>query len=1089
MSVINTNVKSLVARDAMTINNRSLSTAMERLSTGKRINSAADDAAGLAIGTRMDAQVKGLNMAIKNANDTISVTQTAEGAMQEITSILQRMRELSVQSASDTNSAEDRAFLQQEVSQLSTEIDRISSTTQFNGMNVLDGSWANKTFQIGANQGQTMKFSIGNMKSSMLGVASSQVGGSSAPSTAGITGVGAQGAAATATTIKLSFDKNASYAFTLADSVTGLSGSLTATALDLGSEMSKADFAKAVNKALKESAVNTSVTGSAATATVDITTKPESVKFSVSIGGVTKDIDLFNRLNNAAVSKTAVTNAEVRTAMEAELQAQFDNSITVTTSANKLTVTDAQGRAVEVGQGVGDGSLFGTDAANVGTLYNASSTQNTMSVAWSGNDLMLTNKSGGETTISGYAATVDTTATVKFQAVNATAGQRDPIVLTGAASSDAMVAANGSVEDSKLSVAFSNVKSTGTYAFKLTDGAGHTYANLTALNVKDDQSSSTIVAAVRTALATGLGSLDDKSIDVSDFDIQFQNNTLTVTSKEGRALALEGFSSTIGSVAVTPMNELGKTTTLASQSAFTSEVRMGVNSSGLGVDYSGQTSAGNFDVYVDGIKSNISIDLQTVLTAANTASGSTIATQLQTKLTAITATSTTTKVLVPGSTTLQQDLSNVTVTFDSTTNELVINDSKGRAIGLTAASADPLRGSGILFVNDSVQGQSNRVPEIKTSSGIAQGGLYQTTTMKMTLSEDVSAFDFQVNGVWLNSGLSSGNSTGTVSYDANAAFAGSDLKTKLDALVTKLNGSHPNAAYEYSVNGRDITFSNREGGSLEIEKFTAGSNDTALTATLTPGAGQGNAAVVGYNEVVATAKATGVAAIATTATLNLQGDDLVSFSVSDGANTYNVASQAIDISNSTSASNFVKEVNKALVGSNIHASMDTNGNVFFNDNTGGSIQLTAYNAASGRTANWTPGAGQGDASAVSSGYVGSGTAGSGAVAVGGGSSSVAQLTIATQAGATAAIATIDKALSYVNAERSKLGAIENRLTHTVDNLTNIVTNTAASKSRIVDTDYANETTELARAQIISQAATAMLAQANQSAQGVLSLLK
>jgi len=112
MTVINTNIKSLIAQDSLTVNNRKLSTAMERLSTGSPINSAAEDAAGLSIATRMDSEVRGPNAAIRNANDTISVVQTAEGAMNEITNILQRMRELSVQSSSDTNSAIDRSFLQ-----------------------------------------------------------------------------------------------------------------------------------------------------------------------------------------------------------------------------------------------------------------------------------------------------------------------------------------------------------------------------------------------------------------------------------------------------------------------------------------------------------------------------------------------------------------------------------------------------------------------------------------------------------------------------------------------------------------------------------------------------------------------------------------------------------------------------------------------------------------------------------------------------------------------------------------------------------------------------------------------------------------
>jgi len=137
MTVINTNVKSLVAQGALAANNNKLATAMERLSTGSRINSAKDDAAGLAISTRMESQVRGLNAAIRNANDGISLLQTAEGAMDEIGNMLQRMRELSVQAASDVNNSADRAGLDAEVQQLKAEIDRVVSTTRFNDKKLL----------------------------------------------------------------------------------------------------------------------------------------------------------------------------------------------------------------------------------------------------------------------------------------------------------------------------------------------------------------------------------------------------------------------------------------------------------------------------------------------------------------------------------------------------------------------------------------------------------------------------------------------------------------------------------------------------------------------------------------------------------------------------------------------------------------------------------------------------------------------------------------------------------------------------------------------------------------------------------------
>jgi flagellin len=134
MTAINTNVKSLIAQQSLNVNNRGLSKTMEQLSTGKRINSAADDAAGLAISNKMTAQVRGLNQAVRNANDAISMIQTAEGALNEVTNMMQRMRELAVQSVNGTNSTADRASLDAEYDQLAAEITRISDKTTWNGM-------------------------------------------------------------------------------------------------------------------------------------------------------------------------------------------------------------------------------------------------------------------------------------------------------------------------------------------------------------------------------------------------------------------------------------------------------------------------------------------------------------------------------------------------------------------------------------------------------------------------------------------------------------------------------------------------------------------------------------------------------------------------------------------------------------------------------------------------------------------------------------------------------------------------------------------------------------------------------------------
>lgn len=181
---INHNISALNTYRQLSTNNVQTGKSLEKLSSGLRINRAGDDAAGLAISEKMRGQIRGLEMASKNAQDGISLIQTAEGALNETHSILQRMRELSVQSANDTNTDADRAELQKEVSALSTEIDRISTDTEFNTQKLLNGSFSSKLIQIGANTGQTLTITVSTMGASALGIdaltVSSQSGANSA---------------------------------------------------------------------------------------------------------------------------------------------------------------------------------------------------------------------------------------------------------------------------------------------------------------------------------------------------------------------------------------------------------------------------------------------------------------------------------------------------------------------------------------------------------------------------------------------------------------------------------------------------------------------------------------------------------------------------------------------------------------------------------------------------------------------------------------------------------------------------------------------------------------------------------------------
>ena len=168
---INTNVASLGAQRSLATSGAELKTAMERLSSGKKINSAADDAAGFAIAERMTAKIRGLNMATKNANDGLSMLGVIENATNDVTDMLHRMRELAIQATNDTNGTEDRAFLQKEVAELIKEIDRVATQTQYNGQTVLDGTFSSKSIQVGTESGQKITFSVNGIKTDAIGTA------------------------------------------------------------------------------------------------------------------------------------------------------------------------------------------------------------------------------------------------------------------------------------------------------------------------------------------------------------------------------------------------------------------------------------------------------------------------------------------------------------------------------------------------------------------------------------------------------------------------------------------------------------------------------------------------------------------------------------------------------------------------------------------------------------------------------------------------------------------------------------------------------------------------------------------------------
>ncbi len=322
--VINTNVASLNAQRQLGRTSGSLNTSLERLSSGLRINSAKDDAAGLAIADRMTAQIRGLNQAVRNANDGISLSQTAEGALQESTNILQRMRELAVQSANDTNSVSDREALQGEVTQLQAELDRIAQTTEFNGKRILDGSFSGATFQVGANAGQTINFGIGSAKASAMGQIANQ------------TSTEVSAAAATDITIGL--------------------GTNTPQAITTSVNYADGTYKDSTSAFAKVAAINDAgITGLSASATTAGTTTYAAVggtaadTYTLTLNGV----DIYN---NADVA-TALTVNEVRDAINTQTDA---TGVLASVSGGDLTLTAADGRNIVVAES-GTGFTAGTD--------------------------------------------------------------------------------------------------------------------------------------------------------------------------------------------------------------------------------------------------------------------------------------------------------------------------------------------------------------------------------------------------------------------------------------------------------------------------------------------------------------------------------------------------------------------------------------------------------------------------------------------------------------------------------------------------------------------------------------------------------
>ncbi|ABI38350.1 flagellin domain protein [Shewanella sp. MR-4] len=318
---VNTNVTSMKAQNQLNGANNRLSTSMERLSSGLRINSAKDDAAGLQISNRMTSQINGIGVAMRNANDGISIAQTAEGAMQESTNILQRMRDLSLQSANGSNSSEDRAAMQKELNALQSELTRIADTTSFGGQKLLDGSYGTQSFQVGAQANETISVSLKSVAAADIGAYKSDAAGS-----------------------KFGGD--------LVTAVAGSNGSAGGN-LSITQGTKTTTFATAANDTAAEVAGKINKAGTGVTATAQTTIEAnlteafdKGLTMKVDDGNSTSSLDLTGIGNNDDLAK-AINNVSGETGVSAKLE----NGV--------LTITSSKGADI---------SFSDTATAGTGTL-------------------------------------------------------------------------------------------------------------------------------------------------------------------------------------------------------------------------------------------------------------------------------------------------------------------------------------------------------------------------------------------------------------------------------------------------------------------------------------------------------------------------------------------------------------------------------------------------------------------------------------------------------------------------------------------------------------------------------------------------
>ena len=1030
--IINTNIASLNAQRNLNKSQSANQTSLQRLSSGLRINSAKDDAAGLAISTRFNSQIRGLNVAVRNAGDGISLAQTAEGALGSMNDNLQRVRELAVQSANATNSDVDREALQAEVSQLLAEVSRTADETDFNGRKLLDGSF-NATFQIGANAGQTLDVSIAELTANKLG----------ASDAVGISSQGSNNALGNGDLIinGVAIDPSSAAADTA--STAGADASAIAKAAAINEKYDQTGVKAKVNE---NTVAGSEMTGAALSGSITLNNVDINLTTTTSTSqtraGVMEAI-------NAVSDQTGVTaiNSEADSGgvmLVAEDGRNIELSFaTVTAAATGLAAADtyeggftlvADGDVSEViiegGDGTGNGDL--KNAGLTAGTYSTTQAQLTTDSFTETDGVALADKFGG-----GLGAATTGISAMGSQWVGSAgiAAASTAFNMTTSANSEVIsVTAGGTTVD--IGGTGSDISLLGTSGTTTGFGADVLAEALNSITGIEAKAETKVELTTFVATAAGsTGSIGFYAAGTTTGELLGNFTITTASTMESLAADINAKGGylvaeyqTSGTLTVTntaghTMKILDTTTaaTVMSVSTKTASATGGYTAAAVALTTIGTISMG----YIT--ETNITDEsITSISVSTNKAIGTDLATDL-----------------------FSTGLVSAVFSADRyTSSGLVTVD--GTGAGITATASASLKGltDGDLVLNGVAIQAADPLEDTASATVASDGSTIQTSTKAASAVAVAAA----INAV--------SSETGVTAEVKETRVVGSDTTTDNAATIAATNYGAGDTGKLY-INGVDL-------GIVSLADDGTGSIDLSATR---------------QNTIDAINDKTGQTGV--TAEDNGKSITLVA---ADGRN----ISVAIDNDEANNAG--TGEGFGSLIG--LDADMDGIGEADIGTATTLTTTGTRGTTSEGATYETTYGtltlqsAKQIEVGVSSGGKDELAAMGLTAGKFGGGESGqfLTEIDISTFDGATAALTAIDNAIGSIASQRADLGALQNRMESTVSNLAITSENLSAANSRIQDADFAAETAELSRTQVLQQAGISILSQANQGPQQGLSLL-